>query len=466
MSILNRIKSRYNTEGGYKEFLTIAIPLVISTGIAAAQLFTDRIFLSMYSQESFAAATPAGISNWAIECFFFGTLAYVDVFVAQYYGKKEYRSIGPAIWQSVYLAAAAGFIILCISFFAKPFFMNIGHPDIIALEEIDFFRVLCYGAFPNIVNAALTGFYLGRGKTKIVLMTSICAVVINIILDFCLIFGNFGFPKMGIAGAAWATNISLAITTIIYILLITSKNNRDIYNTSCMKIDFAFIKRLLRYGGPTGAEFFFDMAGFSIFMLIVGNLGGEGLAASNIVVTINHMFTMPIVGFGMATSIMVGNYLGKNKASLAQESVKSSIHIVYIYISLVALALILFPNQLIYPFCGGAQIVLVEHIRPMIVNLLIILAIYLVFDAGNIIFASALKGAGDTMFVMKRLLLFSLFLVIIPTYVNIIVFKRGVYVAWSFLLLSVIALVSSFYFRYKSNKWKKMRVIEMNIIDG
>ncbi|GHT32969.1 MATE family efflux transporter [Endomicrobiia bacterium] len=465
MSILGKIKSRCNIEGGYKEFLILAVPLAVSTGVNAIQLLTDRIFLSRYSQEAFSASTPAGGAEWAIECFFFGILAYANVFVAQYHGKKEYRSLGPVMWQSVYLALVAAFIALCISFFAKPFFMNIGHPHNTVPQEITFFKVLCYGAFPSTLNAALAGFYSGRGKTKTMLMASICGVTLNIVLDYCLIFGNFGFHEMGIAGAAWATNISLSAVTIIYILLITSKKNSDIYNTRCMKIDFALIKRFLRYGVPNGTEFFFDIAGFTVVTLIVGSIGAEELAANNVVSTVNHTICMPIVGFGMATSAMVGNYLGKNKASIAQESVKSSMHITYTYVLLVALALFFFPDWLISLFSRGTQATLVEHARPIIVNLFIILAVYFVFDAANIIFASAIKGAGDTMFVMKRLLLFSLFLVIIPTYVGIMIFKRGVYTAWVCLLSSVISLAISFYFRYKSNKWKKMRVIEMNIVD-
>jgi MATE family multidrug resistance protein len=399
-------------------------------------------------------------------CFFFGTLSYINVFVAQYCGKKEYRSIGPAIWQSVYLALAAGLIVLLISFFSKAIFMNVGHPLLVAREEVDFFRILCYGAFPCVAEAAFAGFYSGRKKTRVVLLASLCGVALNVILDFCFIFGKFGFPEMGISGAALATNISLTVVWIIYVLLITSKKNNVVYNTRFFKPDFSFMRRLLRYGAPSGAEFFFDMAGFSIFMIIIGNLGKVELVASNIVSTINHIFIMPIVGCGIATSIMVGNYLGKNKASLAQMGVRSSVHIVYTYVAFVIAILVFFPNQLIYPFSSVAQIGLVEHIKPMVVNLLIILAIYIAFDAGNIIFASAIKGAGDTIFVMKKLLLFSIGFVVLPTYINVVFLKQGVYVAWGFLLLSVIALAGSFYFRYKSNKWKKMRVIEMDIFDS
>ncbi|MDR1418427.1 MAG: hypothetical protein LBI80_04655 [Endomicrobium sp.] len=83
MFILNNIKKKYVSDGGYKEFLKIAIPLSIAMGIGAIQLFINRVFLSWYSAEAFAASTPAGVINWVIEVFFIGSLTYVNVFVAQ-----------------------------------------------------------------------------------------------------------------------------------------------------------------------------------------------------------------------------------------------------------------------------------------------------------------------------------------------------------------------------------------------
>ncbi|MDR3048993.1 MAG: MATE family efflux transporter [Elusimicrobiota bacterium] len=465
MSVFNYINRQYRTNGGYLEFFKIAVPLIISTSIGAIQLFVNRTFLSWYSQEAFAASVPAGISNFALISLFLGTLAYVDVFVAQYYGKEEYRSIGPAVWQSVYLAFAAALIILFISFFAQTFFMSIGHPVIVAQQEGAFFQTLCYGAFVSLGSAGLSGFYAGRGQTKIILFIGVITVLCNVILDYCLIFGNFGFAEMGIVGSAWASNISSTVMFALYIILITSKKNAQIYNTRYLKPNFAFMKRLLRYGFPNGVQFFADMAGFGIFMLIIGTLGIEELASSNIALNINHLVIMPLVGCGITTSIMVGNYLGRNKPSIAQASVRSASQIVYAYAFIVIFILFIFPNQLLYPFSGGAQASMIENIRPMAVNLLRILAIYIIFDSTNIIFAAAIKGAGDTAFVMKRLIVLSIFMVIIPTYLIVVVFKLGLYAAWWFMLLYVIALAGSFYFRYKTNLWKKMRVIDMEIAE-
>ncbi|MDR0823135.1 MAG: MATE family efflux transporter [Endomicrobium sp.] len=465
MDIFNYISRQYKTNGGYLEFFKIAIPLIISTSIGAIQLFINRTFLSWYSQEAFAASVPAGITNFALISLFLGTLSYVDVFVAQYYGKEEYHSIGPAVWQSVYLAFASALIILFISFFAQTFFMSIGHPDIVAHQEGIFFQVLCYGAFMSLASAGLSGFYAGRGQTKVILLVGIVCVICNIFLDYCLIFGNFGFSEMGIVGSAWASNISSTVMFVLYLILIASKKNALIYNTRYIKPNFAFMKRLFRYGFPNGVQFFADMAGFGIFMLIIGTLGIEELASSNIALNINHLTIMPLVGCGITTSIMVGNYLGKNKPSIAQASVRSSSQIVYTYTFIVILILLIFPNQLLYPFSGGAQASMIEKIRPMAVNLLRILAVYMIFDSSNIIFAAAIKGAGDTAFVMKRLIVLSIFMVIIPTYLIVIVFKLGVYAAWWFMLLYVMVLAASFYFRYKTNLWKKMRVIDMEVIE-
>ncbi|MDR3275248.1 MAG: MATE family efflux transporter [Endomicrobium sp.] len=466
MNIFSNIKKQYSATGGYLEFLKIAFPLVVSTGVDAIQLFINRIFLSRYSQDAFAAASPAGMAQWAIMSFFIGALAYIDIFVAQYYGKKEYRSIGPAIWQSLYLSFISAIIILFLSFFSKRFFVNLGHPYTVALEEVEFFKILCYGAFPTIAVAALSGFYTGQGKTKVVLFIWIYGVIVNIILDYCMIFGNFGFPEMGIRGAALANNIASITMFVIYMFMISSKKNSIVYNTRKFMPDFDFIKTFLGYTIPNGTQFFFDMASFSIFVLIIGRIGIEELTASNIVTNINSLVIAPLIGCSLTTSIMVGNYLGKNKASIAQVSVRSASHILYTYALFVILVLIFLPNQLIYPFSGGVQTVIIERTRPMAVNILRILAVYLIFDIVNMIFSSAIKGAGDTVFVMKILASFSIFLIIIPVYFIVIVFKLSIYVAWWSMLIYVISLAFIFYLRYRSNKWKKLRVIDMDIVDG
>ncbi|MDR2772447.1 MAG: MATE family efflux transporter [Elusimicrobiota bacterium] len=465
MKIFSYFTRQFYTSGGYYEFLKIAFPLIVSMGIGAVQLFVDRIFLAWYSTESFAASVPAGVSNFAIVSLFLGALSYINVFVSQYYGKGEYRSIGPAIWQSVFLCFGAALIMLVLSFFSNSIFEFMGHPALLVKEEGDFFRVMCYGAFPAIAASVFSGFYSGRGRTGIVLLISTVGVCANIVLDYLLIFGNFGFPERGIAGAAEATNWAALITFAIYMLLVLSKKNADIYNTRFIRLDFSFMKRLLKFGIPNGVQFFFDMAGFSIFVLIIGSLGTEALAANNIALNTYNLAYMPLIGSGIALSVMVGKYLGKNKVSLAQASVRSAVQIVCLYMFFVAIVMTVFPEKLVTWFLGGSEVISIEQIIPMSIVLLRINAAFLIFDAINVVFSAAIKGAGDTAFVMKTMILVSIFIIIIPIYLIVSVFNLGLYAAWTAMIVYIAVLAGTFYLRYKSNKWKKMRVINMDIAE-
>jgi MATE family multidrug resistance protein len=461
--VFNKILKKYRSKGGYKEFLNVAFPLSISTGFVAVQFFISRIFLSTYSKEDFVAATISSTVYWIVECFFLGTVSYVSVFISQYYGRKEYSYIGEVVWHGVYISVLSSLIIFLISCFTKMFFMNIGHLNVIVQKEIIFFKILCYGAFPRIVNTSLSGFFSGMFKTKIVLFVSIFGIIINIILDYYFIFGNFFFNGLGIVGAALATNISSVVVSIVYFLLIMSKKNNYIYKTRNIKFDFQLIKKILHYGLPNGMEIFFGVIGIGFFIIVVGTFNKNELIASNIISNICYIFLMPIIGFGMAISVITGKHIGENKIILIHKSVKSAIHISCIYVIFTIFILFFFKNQLIYKFLTGIEINSIKHIKFIISNLFIILYIYIVFDTGNIIFASVIKGAGDTVFVMKKMLFVSILFEIVPIYIFVILLKYGIYIAWLFLLLSVILLFFIFYFRYKSCKWKNIRLFGNNI---
>jgi MATE family multidrug resistance protein len=396
---------------------------------------------------------------------FIGTLTYIDVFISQYYGKKEYRSIGPSVWQSFYLSFAGAAFLIFISFFSSEIFNFIGHSKEVAAQEAKYFKILCLGSWTALVTPALSGFYAGRGKTKVVLQINIIGIILNSILDYLLIFGNLGFPQLGIEGAAAASIAASAVMDIIFIALIISKKNNKLYNTRQIKPDFVFIKRLIKFGFPNGVQFFFDMSTFTFFILVMGSIGKLELSATNMALNINHLTFMPLTGFGIATSIMVGHYLGKNKASIAQFCVKTAFSSVYFYIITLCLALIFIPNAFIYPFSKGAESLIIEQIRPITVNLLRFVALYSLFDPINIIFSSAVKGAGDTAFVMKFLVSASILIWAIPVYFAVIKFNLGIYAGWGITVIYAIILASVFYLRYKTGKWKKMRVIEMEIID-
>lgn len=459
--IITAIKKRWKEPGGYREMLHVAFPLIISTASWSVQLFVDRTFLTWYSPEAIAAAMPAGMLSFTITSLFMGTASYVGTFIAQYNGARQPHRIGPSLWQGLYVAAAAGFVQLALIPLAPDIFSFVGHEAKVMQEEILYFQILCLCSMPVVASSALAGFYAGLRKTWPVMWINITATAINLTIDYILIFGKLGFPEMGIQGAAIASLISSICAVIIYIILIFNPSRNSLYKTlSGWRLDKPLFSRLIKFGLPNGIQFFLEIAGFTIFVLLVGRLGMIKLAATNIAFNINTLAFMPMIGFGIAVSVTVGHNIAEGKIELAEKSVYSGFHLTFIYMTSIALMYIFLPELFLFPFALNADPVQFNKISKLATVLLKFVAIYCIFDTLNITFASAIKGAGDTRFVMFVISIVTMIVLVIPSYLTIVVFNMGIFAGWSCATVYIIALGLVFFLRFRGGKWKSMRVIE------
>ena len=455
------LKNRWKDEGGYRDFLNIAVPLILSTSAWSIQHFVDRMFLAWYSPESIAAAMPAGILNFCMMSPFIGVSGYVSTFVAQYYGAGRRHRIGPAMWQGLYISVIGGLVMLCLIPFADPIFCLVGHDPLTRRHEIEYFSVLCLGAGPVIASTALSGFFAGRGRTWPVMWVNTLATLVNLLMDYALIFGRWGFPEMGIKGAGLATVISGVFAFAAFFVLVSAPGHNRVYHTlKGWRPETGLFMRLLRFGFPVGVQFFLDMAGFTIFILLVGRLGTVSLAATNIALNISTLAFMPMIGSGMAISVLVGQYLGRNRPDVAQTSVYSGFQMTFVYMTTIAAAYVLIPDIFVMPFAAGANHESFPEIYRLAVILLRFVAFYSVFDTMNLIFASAIKGAGDTRFVMYTIVVVSALVLVIPTYIAIAILDYGLMASWVSVSAYIIILGLMFFFRFLGGKWKTMRVIE------
>ncbi len=458
---MQNLKTRWNSPGGYREVLVIAIPLILSTATWSIQHFVDRMFLTWYSPEAIAAAMPAGMLNFSMVSIFMGTAGYVTTFVAQYYGARQFHRIGPALWQGVYISLFGGLLILCAIPFAESFFSLVGHSPLVQQNEVAYFEILCLGGGAYAASYALSGFFSGRGKTWPVLWVNAATTVVNLVLDYALIFGHWGFPELGIRGAGIATVVAGVFSLLMFFALLCSGSNNDTFHTiKGWRLERDLFVRLLRYGFPSGVQFFLEMAGFTAFVLLVGRLGIASLAATNIAFNINTLAFMPMIGCGIAISVLVGQYLGGDKPDRAQSVVYSGFHLTLVYMLSIASAYVLVPDVFVAPFALRADPGEFSEIYGYSIVLLRFVAVYSVFDTMNIIFCSAIKGAGDTRYVMLVTVILSVFLFIIPVYLVVVVFELGLMVAWVFATIYITLLGVVFYLRFLGGKWKTMRVIE------
>ncbi|MGH1538451.1 MAG: MATE family efflux transporter [Gammaproteobacteria bacterium] len=460
--MIKAIRHRWVAESGYREVLVMSIPLILSTGAWSILLFFDRMFLAWYSPAAIAAAMPAGMTSFAMLCFFIGTAAYVNTFVAQYYGADEEHNIGAIVWQGIYFSVLSLIIIIPAYFLANEFFVLIGHAPDVQEQEILYFKILMYSAVFMVLNNALGSFFSGLGKTLVVMWVSLIITIINITLDYIFIFGNFGFPEMGIRGAATASNIAVITGSFVYLYLIFQKKYRNRFNLiTSRKFDRALFNRLIYFGSPNGLRLFIDMSAFTAFLMFVGTLGTHEGVTTNIAFNIEALAFLPMVGMMIGVAVIVGQRLGENKPQLAEKAAWSAIHLALAFFGILVVLYLTVPKVFIYPFTLHGGLAELDQGIETIVILLRFVAFFCLFDAIFLVFLGALEGAGDTRFIMKMSIIISIFLLVVPCYVYIRYFNATLLGLWWIITINVVIYCAVFFWRFKTGPWKSMRVIEL-----
>jgi MATE family multidrug resistance protein len=454
-------RALWQAESGYREVLQLAWPLFLSQGSTTILHFVDRMFLTWHSPEGMAAVGPAGMLAFTIQAFFLGITGYAAAFVAQYTGAGKQDKAVATVWQAIYLSIVAALLNLLFLPMGSAIFRLAGHSLVMQQLEREYFSVFMYGAFVFIASSAVSAYFIGKGKTKLVLWISLVSLVVNIVFDYLLIFGALGFPRLGVTGAALASviaqGVSLLLGFIWFLREDASRANR--------RLDFALTGRLLRFGTANGVQFALDIMGWTLFLLIIGRLGMVALGATNLAFQMNTFAFFPIIGVAMAVSTLVGQSLGKNRVELADRAVWCGLHIGLVFTFVVGVLYITIPRVFLLPFAAEANPATFAPVQEMTIILLRFVAAYCLFDVGNLIFSSALKGAGDTLFVMFLVTSIVFTLVLLPTMLWCVQpGGLGVYGAWTFLTVAVCILSFTFLWRYLHGRWRSMRVIEQEVI--
>jgi len=448
--------------GGYREMLRLAWPLIISNGSFTLMTFIDRVFLAQYSSISIQAALPAGILSFTLICGFMAVAGYANTFVAQYFGAKDLRGCSRATAQAVWLSFLSWPLILLLIPLGRGLLRASGHGPAVLEEELAYFNILMFGGVTVPLGAAIGSFFTGRGDTRTNMVAQIAGNLVNIVLDYALIFGRWGFPELGIRGAAIATVIAGVVAPGIQFALYFSRRIHAEYGTrSTLNFDATLFRRMIRFGLPSGWHLFLDIASFSTFVLLTGRMGAEALAASNIGFSINTVGFMPLIGISIAASTVIGQYQGRKMPDISEKAGWTALKIGVTYMAAVAVTYIAFPAAYFGWFVqrGGGGIsleTLLETGRVM----LWMMAAWGLLDAANLVLAFALKGAGDTRFVMWYQSIMSWGLLVPGQWLIAGVYHGTILQSWAWLTVYVWLLSIGFFIRFRSGKWKTIEVIE------
>ena len=295
---------------------------------------------------------------------------------------------------------------------------------------------------------------------------NISGVLLNALLDYCMIFG-WGRFRNGIAGAAVATNLSTCFCVLIYVcLLLRPAVEHEYHFLKSWKPDLRLFQRLMRYGLPSGYNLFIDIAGFTAFIMLIGLFGRKELAATNIAFNLNTLAFIPVLGHEHCRLHACRAADRRRPAGCRGEVGPKGFVISGGYMLMFGLIYVLLPDLLTRPYAlraNPADAVPFSEIHNLVVVLLRFVALYSFFDAMAIIFGSAVRAAGDTVFSMLFTLVSSMSLLVLPTFVTWLNYRNDpnlIWWSWVFCSVYVITLGVGFYLRFLQGKWKTMRVIE------
>jgi MATE family multidrug resistance protein len=453
-------KETWNGEGGGRELLRVAIPLVLSSSFMTLQITIDRALLSQAGSDTVAAAMPAALLYWTPLTLVQNIAGYATTFVAQYTGAKRHQRVGPAVWQALYFSVAAGIAFLGLVPLAGALVALGGHSAAIQALEATYFQCLCFAALPTLIVAAANSFFAGRGETWIVLVNDAAGLAVNAVLAYGLIFGHLGLPAWGIAGAGWATVAGSTTSAVMALLLFSRRKYRSEYATGSWRFEPALFRRLMRFGFPNGLQWMLDALAFTVFLFLVGRLGDVELAATNIAFAINMVGLLPMLGMGQAVGVLVGQGLGRNRPDLAARSTWIGFWLASLYMGAVAVLYVLIPDALFF-FFRSEHDIHAEPVARLVPILLYYAAVYSLFDTMNITFSFALRGAGDTRFVTVVALGLAWPCMVLPTWAAWYYhWESPLYWAWGFISFYIIGEGIVFLGRFRAGKWKSMRVIE------
>jgi multidrug resistance protein, MATE family len=445
----------------YKTILKVAAPLIIQMSSVMVMHIIDAVFLSRYSPEAVAAVITAGLASWLITCVFSGTAGFTSTLVAQYIGAGQESKVPDIVRQGIYFSIAASVVVAGVPIFSGFFFKWAGHADIVRQYETFFFNYCCWSAIFNIAGAAIVGYFAGRGKTTVIMIQQIIGVSVTALLDYLIIPGNQGFPRLGVIGAAVATICGQASGFGFLVIAYGAALRRMGTNPfRHLGVDRYIMGKILRFGFPSGIRSFIDMLAWTVFPFFVGRIGTLELAASNIAFRINVIAIFPVIGLSIAISILAGQAQGAKRPDLSLVIWRRGMILSLAFTAFLGLSYWFLPH-VYYSLFYSEHAMSPGYFASLCAlgaMMLKLMALYCLFDSISIITLGLLQGAGDTRWTMTAaFVLYALFFGALFWIDHV---QGSVKTLW--LAATVFTIAQSFLWtaRFYTGKWKTIEMVD------
>lgn len=446
----------------WRDLLMLAWPIIVTRSTQVVIGLADALMTAHLGHAALAATTTGGLDTYIVLILPMGTVFIVGSYASQYMGRgdkagaRRYGFYGLAVAVLAQLLALVGMPLVAPLLALTSF-----EPDVQSLMSIVITTRLFTGG-AAIGMEALGSYYGGLGNTRLPMFASLIAMATNVLGNWVLIDGHLGAPALGVLGAALASALStlLAFLVLLFIFLREGYLQGRIVPPALAPREFW---RMLRFGLPSGLNWFFEFLAFNMFInVVMAHLGTTAVAAMMSVLQLNSVSFMPAFGLASAGAILVGQAIGAGNKDDVPRIARLAVRTTASWQGFVSLAYIGMPVMLLSFFAEGQGR---EAFMSVGVRILTLSAFWQVFDGVVNTYAESLRAAGDTSFTMWARAGLAWALLVPGAYVTVNVLGFGDVAAMLWLVGYMGVLAGLVYWRFASGRWRHMQLIEPSLLE-
>lgn len=443
--------------GGIREVLYIAFPLMLAALSINLMMFCDRLILARYSLQAMNAVAIATMTIAICQFGLIGIVSIAEVFVGQHNGAKDYHKLAEPVWQMIWLSLGSFIIFIPLALFTGKWAI----PSSYQALGLTYYKLITAISPIMALSAAISAFFIGQGKTKLVMYLTIVANILNLFLDIILIFGIPHFiPAMGVTGAAMATTIAECSQFLLLLIIFLNSHNRQYFNSHLPRFNLKVLLQCVRIGAPNSIGHMIEIAAWAFLLNMMAHVSIAHVTVVAIGSNIYVLFAFVTDGLEKSITTITANYIGAKLLPMIKRVFRSGLSALFIIIGLIAIPLLFFPNIVINIFLNKSQhIQNIQTIQHYLNITLLGVWLYLIFDGIVWVIAGILTAAGDTLFIMIVNASCAWLFAILPIYFFIV--RQHVSPSWIWFLITTYSAINCllFYLRYHYGKWQKRNIM-------
>jgi putative MATE family efflux protein len=437
-------------QASYRQIWQLSYPLMLS-GIAQNIInVVNTAFMGRVSEIALGAAAICGVFYFSLVMISSAIGIGVQIIVARKAGEKRYGEIGLAVDHSFYiLGISAVALFLFLEFLAPAALKYVITSPHIYDASVEYLYYRSPGIFFSLFAVNFRAFYTGVARTRVITAGIVIMSLVNVVLDYCLIFGNFGFPKMGIGGAGLASSISEVCAVLFYLWYTFRKMPLTEMNLFRFpRMQAGMVRDIINLSLPMIFQYTISLGAWFLFFVVIEKMGEHDLAISNILRSLYMVLMTPIWGYSAATPTIVSNLIGQGKTEEVMVAVRKILLLSIITSIVVILGNIFVPGYLLSFFTNDAAL-----IRDSI-GILYILSISMVLFAVAIVYLSAVSGTGDTR-VSLIIETVAITVYLIYLFYTTVVRRQSLEIVWAAEIIYWILIGALAFMRLRSGRWRE-----------